>query len=62
MFDDLIKISSTDKLFGNSLISEISCLEHLTVRGIFSMTVSGSTRLLSKARATVKVLKIEPSS
>ncbi len=62
MFDDLIKISSTDKFFGNSLISEISCLEHFIERGIFLITVSGSTILLSNARATVKVLNIEPSS
>ena len=62
IFEDLIKISSTDKFFGNSLISEISCLEHFTVRGIFLIIVFGSTRLFSYARAIVKVLKIEPNS
>ena len=62
IFEDLIKISSTDKFFGKSLISDISYFEHLTDRGIFFSTVCGFTKLLSKANATVKVLKIDPSS
>ena len=61
-FDDLIKISSTDKFFGCSLISVISCIEHLIFLGIFFIIVSVSTNLCYKAKAIVKVLKIEPSS
>ena len=60
--DDLIKISSTDKSFGNSLISEILCLEHLIDFGIFLIIVFGSTRLFFYSKAIVKVLKIDPSS
>ena len=62
MFEDLIKISSTDKSFGNSLISEILWLEQFIDLGIFGIIVCGLTILLSKANATVKVLNIEPSS
>ena len=62
MLDDLIRISSTDKSFGNFLLSEISCLEHLILRGIFFIMVFDFTRLFSKAKAIVKVLNIEPSS
>ena len=43
-------------------MSEILYLEHLIDLGIFFMIVCDLTRLLSNARATVKVLKIEPSS
>ena len=60
--EDLTKISSTDKFSGCSFISEILWIEHLTLLGIFSITVSGSTKLFSKARAIVKVLKMEPNS
>ena len=53
---------ATDKLLGNSLISEILYLEQLIDLGIFLMIVLGVTKLFSNARATVKVLNIEPSS
>ena len=62
IFDDLINISSTDKFFGNSLISAILCFEHFIDLGIFLIIVSGFTRSFSKAKAMVKVLKIEPNS
>ena len=62
IFDDLINISSTDKLLGNFFMSEISYFEHLIDFVILFTIVFGLTRLLSKASATVKVLKIEPSS
>ena len=61
-FDDLINIFSTDKFLGNSFISEISNFEHLIDRGISLIIVCGFTSSVSKARAIVKVLKIEPSS
>ena len=57
-FEDLIKISSTLKFFGNSLISEMLYFEHLIDLGIFSIIVSGFTKSFSKAIATVKVLKL----
>ena len=60
--EDLIKISSTDKFFGCSLISVISWIEHLIFLGIFFIIVFVSTKLCSRANATVKVLKIEPNS
>ena len=41
-------MSSTDKFLGKSLISEISCLEHLIERGIFLIIVCGVTILFSK--------------
>ena len=59
IFDDLTKISSTDKFFGKSLISEMLYLEHLIDFGIFLINVSGLTMSLSKAKAIVKVLKME---
>ena len=62
MFEDLTKISSTDKSFGNSFISEIVCLEHLIDLGIFLRIDCGFTKSLSNAIAIVKVLKIDPSS
>ena len=40
-------------------MSEISCLEHLTERGMSFINVSGLTRFNSKAKVIVKVLKIE---
>ena len=43
-------------------MSEILCFEHLTDFGISFIIVSGVTKLLSKAKAIVKVLKIDPSS
>ena len=61
-FEDLTKIFSTDKFFGCSFISEISWMEHLKLLGMFLIIVLGVTKLFSKAKATVKVLKIEPSS
>ena len=60
--EDLINISSTDRFFGNSFMSEILYLEHLIDLGIFEITVSAETKLFSRASAIVKVLKIEPSS
>ena len=53
---------ATDKLLGNSFMSEISYFEHLIDFVILFTIVFGLTRLFSKASATVKVLKIEPSS
>ena len=40
-------------------MSEILCFEHLTDFGISFIIVSGVTKLLSKAKAIVKVLKID---
>ena len=60
IFDDRIKISSTDKSFGNCLISDILCLEQFIERGISLITVCGVTILFSSAKAIVKVLKIDP--
>ena len=60
--EDLTRISSTDKSFGCSFISAISWMEHLIFFGISSIIVFVSTKLCSIAKATVKVLKIEPNS
>ena len=63
IFDDLINISSADKFFGNSFISEIFVFfEHLIDLGIFSIIVSGFTRLFSKAISYSESFKIEPNS
>ncbi len=62
MLDDLIKMSSTDRSFGNFLISDISYLEHFIDLGISLIMVFDFTKLLSNAIANVKVLKIDPSS
>ena len=62
ILDDLINISSTDKFLGNCLMSEISWTEHFIFLGIFWIIVLGETKFLSKAKATVKVLKIDPNS
>ena len=62
ILDDLIKISSTVRSLGNSLISDMLYLEHFIDLGIFFIIVSGVISPLSKPIATVKVLNIEPNS
>ena len=60
ILEDLIKISSTDKSLGNFFISEISWIEHFIFLGMFSIIVSDFTMFFSRAKAIVKVLKIDP--
>ena len=62
IFEDLIRISSTDKLSGKSCISPIVCIEHLTLSGILSIIVCGDKMFSSRASAIVNVLKTDPSS
>ena len=62
MFEDLIKISSTDKLSGKLWISPILWTEHLTLSGILLIKVSGDIIFSSSARAIVNVLNTDPNS
>ena len=62
MFDDLTKICSTLRFFGNLSCSLIVYLSQVKLFSKFLNIVSGFITLFSKPAAIVKVLNTDPNS